>query len=178
MAVAPSRLDEAPLLAEGMFERHAAALRGFCIQRTASRADGEEAVQATFLRALRAMRAGVRPHSERAWLLTIARNALIDHQRRRRIRREDPIGQDGVDHDELPPSAEPGPDLGISPELAKALGTLKPREREVVALRFGGDLTGPEIAEMLGLSLANVQQLLSRSLRRLRDELGQSPTTD
>ena len=42
------------------------------------------------------------------------------------------------------------------------------RDREVLALRFGGDLTGPEIAAMLDLSLANVQQILSRSLRKLR----------
>jgi hypothetical protein len=41
----------------------------------------------------------------------------------------------------------------------------------VVALRFGGDLRGPEIAEMLDLKLATVQQILSRSLRKLRSEL-------
>ena len=41
----------------------------------------------------------------------------------------------------------------------------------MIALRFGGELTGPEIAELLDLSLANVQQILSRSLRRLRVEL-------
>ena len=29
-------------------------------------------------------------------------------------------------------------------------------------------MTGPEIAHLLGLSLANVQQILSRSLRKLR----------
>ena len=52
-----------------------------------------------------------------------------------------------------------------------ALATLSQRDREIIALRFGGDLTGPEIAELLGLSLANVQQILSRSLRRLRAEL-------
>jgi DNA-directed RNA polymerase specialized sigma subunit len=38
----------------------------------------------------------------------------------------------------------------------------------VLALRFGGDLTGPEIAALLDLSLANVQQIVSRSLRTLR----------
>jgi RNA polymerase sigma factor (sigma-70 family) len=52
-----------------------------------------------------------------------------------------------------------------------ALSKLSPRDREVIALRFGGDLNGPEIAEMTGLSLANVQQILSRSLRKLRDAL-------
>ena len=38
----------------------------------------------------------------------------------------------------------------------------------IIALRFGGGLSGPEIAETTGLSLANVQQILSRSLRRMR----------
>jgi hypothetical protein len=38
-------------------------------------------------------------------------------------------------------------------------------------LRFGGDLNGPEIAALTGLSLANVQQILSRSLRALRLQL-------
>ena len=63
------------------------------------------------------------------------------------------------------------PDLGLSPDLAAGLATLTERDREVIGLRFGGDLTGPEIADELGLSLANVQQILSRSLRRLRAQL-------
>ena len=56
----------------------------------------------------------------------------------------------------------------MEPELAAALDELGDREREIIALRFGGDLTGPEIASLTGLSLANVQQILSRSLRKLR----------
>ncbi len=61
--------------------------------------------------------------------------------------------------------------LGPEPDLARALERLGERERELIALRFGGDMTGAEIAEMTGLTLANVQQILSRSLRRLRAEL-------
>ena len=44
----------------------------------------------------------------------------------------------------------------------------------MLALRFGGDLTGPEIAELMDLSLANVQQIVSRSLRKLRTLLDRS----
>jgi RNA polymerase sigma-70 factor (ECF subfamily) len=51
---------------------------------------------------------------------------------------------------------------------------LSAREREIIALRFGGELAGPEIAEVTGLSLANVQQILSRSLRRMRDVLDEN----
>jgi DNA-directed RNA polymerase specialized sigma24 family protein len=32
-------------------------------------------------------------------------------------------------------------------------------------------MTGPEIAEVTGLTLANVHQILSRAMRTLRDEL-------
>jgi RNA polymerase sigma factor (sigma-70 family) len=64
----------------------------------------------------------------------------------------------------------PGPEerFTSSTELLEALTQLSERDREVLALRFGGDLTGPEIATLLQLSLANVQQILSRSLRKLR----------
>ena len=62
-------------------------------------------------------------------------------------------------------------DLGISPELQRALERLGPRERELIALRYGADMTTIQIAELTELSVVNVQQILSRSLRRLRDEL-------
>ena len=55
-----------------------------------------------------------------------------------------------------------------SSELLGALARLTERDREVLALRFGGDMSGPEIAQLMNLSLANVQQILSRSLRKLR----------
>ena len=53
------------------------------------------------------------------------------------------------------------------PQLAAALQRLERREREAIALRFGGDLRNAEIAELLGVSVANAQQILSRALRRL-----------
>ena len=41
----------------------------------------------------------------------------------------------------------------------------------MIGLRFGADLAGAEIAEMLELTVANVQQILSRTLKRLRERL-------
>jgi RNA polymerase sigma factor (sigma-70 family) len=64
--------------------------------------------------------------------------------------------------------------LGSS-ELNHALAELTEREREVLALRFGGDLTGAEIAELLELTVANVQQITSRALRKLRTLLTHTP---
>ena len=48
---------------------------------------------------------------------------------------------------------------------------LSQREREVIAMRYGADLTTAEIARLLDLSEANVLQISSRALRRLRREL-------
>jgi RNA polymerase sigma-70 factor (ECF subfamily) len=145
---------------------------GFFAYRLRSVADAEDLTQRTFERALRAWgRFDPERAPARVWLLTIARNLLIDHYRADVWGRQQAIEE--VAEGELG-SELPEPDLGIEPELASALAELVPRDREVLALRFGGDLNGPEIAELTGLSLANVQQILSRSLRRLRECLDSS----
>jgi RNA polymerase sigma-70 factor (ECF subfamily) len=94
-------------------------------------------------------------------LLAIAHNLLIDHYRA--ARPTEPL--------ELEAAQDP-PELGLDPRLQAALETLEDRDREIIALRFGADLTGAEIAALTGLTLANVQQILSRALRKLRAELG------
>jgi RNA polymerase sigma-70 factor (ECF subfamily) len=142
---------------------------GFFAYRVQSVATAEDLTQQTFERALRAWRRFDPERSAvRTWLLAIARNLLIDHYRADVWRRQQAIEE--VAEGDLG-SELPEPDLGIDPELAEALAELVPRDREVLALRFGGDLNGPEIAEMTGLTVANVQQILSRSLRRLRARL-------
>jgi RNA polymerase sigma-70 factor (ECF subfamily) len=107
-------------------------------------------------------------------LFAIARNVMIDYQRKRRVERLERVV-------EPPEATTPGPDerFGGSTELVDALGHLSERDREVLALRYGGDLTGPEVAEVLGLTLANVQQVTSRSLRKLQQllEAGHSAPT-
>ncbi len=152
-----------------VYDGHIWNVYGFFAYRVKRKGDAEDLTQQTFERALRAWS---RFDPERApvgaWLLAIARNLLIDHYRRDDSQRmealeETPTDQLGTE--------VPAPDLGIEPRLAEALSTLSSRDREIVALRFGGDLSGPEIAELTGLSLANVQQILSRSLRRMRDSL-------
>jgi RNA polymerase sigma-B factor len=52
--------------------------------------------------------------------------------------------------------------------LEPALSALPPRERVILSLRFGLDLTQSEIASRLGMSQMHVSRLLRRSLDRLR----------
>jgi len=48
------------------------------------------------------------------------------------------------------------------------LATLAPREREILHLRFFGDLTQSQIADRLGISQMHVSRLLSQTLSNLR----------
>jgi RNA polymerase sigma factor (sigma-70 family) len=151
-----------------LYEEHVWGVYGFFGYRVASRADAEDLTQLTFERALRAWNRFDRDRaSARTWLMSIANNLLIDHYRRDRTSMQEPV-EDHQSRRELMTKEE---ELGLSPEIAAALEELGERERQLIALRFGGELTGPEIAELTGLSLANVQQILSRSLRKVRAKL-------
>ena len=156
---------------ESAYDKHVWSIYGFFAYRVRSRDDAEDLTQKTFERALRAWpQFDPERGSPGVWLAAIARNLLVDHYR---------ADSSGAQQQTLEETGEeslgtvtPEPSLGIDPEVAAALAGLSRRDREIVALRYGGDLTGPEIAELTGLTLANVQQILSRSLRRLRVALG------
>ena len=109
--------------------------------------------------------------------MAIARNLLADHFRRQSYRQA--ISLDG--HPALAASLASSDDPAascMSLDLVRDwLGRLQPREREVLALRFGADLPASEIARQLGLSEGNVHQISSRSLRRLHDQLPRSELT-
>src|SRR4051812_19070359 len=169
-AAATGRIEPvaAPDLAD-VFDDHAWFVYGFFAYRLGSRAEAEDLTQATFEKALRAWhRFDPRRATPRTWLMAIAANLLIDHHRSGRSRRVVPLGEPAALDRYLPEVRGPGEDLGLAPELEAALATLAERERELIAMRFGADLTGPEIAAQTGLTLANVQQILSRALRKLR----------
>jgi RNA polymerase sigma factor (sigma-70 family) len=158
-----------------VYDEHVWDVYGFFGYRVRSREEAEDLTQATFERALRAWeRFDDERATARTWLMSIAHNLLVDHYRRDRSDRQHPLPVE--EHQELDGGERlEETSLGVSPELAEALEVLSDRDREVIALRFGGDLTGPEVAEITGLTLANVQQILSRSLRRLREELEGPP---
>lgn len=158
-----------------VYDEHIWDVYGYVAYRLSSREEAEDVTQMAFERALKAWkRYDPSRASAKTWLISIAHNLLIDHYRaakRPTEQLDDELAERHGVH-----VAGPEQDLGLSPELAAALATLGQRDREVIALRFGGDLTGPEIADLLGLSLANVQQIVSRSLRKLRAEL--EPASD
>ncbi|HET7617579.1 MAG TPA: sigma-70 family RNA polymerase sigma factor [Vicinamibacterales bacterium] len=130
-------------------------------------AEAEDLTARTFEKAWRARHRYRRDLAGFAtWLLTIARNVAIDHLRARQ--RHEPLEA---------ASAMPAP--GHTPEqqavrqsdaqrLAALLATLPPRERELMALKYGADMTNRAIARATGLSESNVGTILHRTVESLR----------
>jgi RNA polymerase sigma-70 factor (ECF subfamily) len=133
---------------------------------------GLDVAQQTFARALEALpRYEWRGQPVRAWLFTIARNALIDHRAKlNRIRPEDPaVLARRREH-----AAPEPPRLGSlgDGELQRTVGRLPLPQRQVIVLRYMNDLSYPEIADLLGRSPDAVRQIHQRALARLRARLG------
>jgi RNA polymerase sigma-70 factor (ECF subfamily) len=152
---------------ERLYAAEAAGLFSFLAYRTGDRALAEDLLADAFERALRARtRFDRRRASQKTWLYAIALNVLRDHVRRaaaetRALERAD----------EAAPPADPLASIHHRDELGRALATLSAEERESVALRFGADLTVPEIAKVLGEPLTTVEGRVYRALRKLRSEL-------
>ncbi len=155
-----------------LFSEHAEPLLSFLVMRTGDRAMAEDLVADTFERALRRRRLFDRRRgTEKAWLYTIAVNLLRDNARRRaterRVLAEVPVGRSHAD--------DIADETHRRTSVSEALDVLTPEEREAVALRFGGDLSVPEMAAALDVPLTTMEGRLYRALRKLRDTLGERP---
>jgi RNA polymerase sigma factor (sigma-70 family) len=152
---------------ERLYAAEAAGLFSFLAYRTGDRALAEDLLADAFERALRARgRFDRRRGSQKTWLYAIALNCLRDHARRasaeaRALERAD----------EPPTETDPLAAVEHRDQLGRALGTLSGEEREAIAMRFGADLTVPEIAKVLGEPLTTVEGRVYRALRKLRAEL-------
>ena len=58
--------------------------------------------------------------------------------------------------------------------LLRILGTLPPRQQEVIQLKFQNDLSYQEISEITQLSVSNVGVMIHNALKTLRQRYGQA----
>lgn len=103
-----------------------------------------------------------------AWLFGIAHHVLNDHFRQQK--RWQWLSLDALrQRFSLTPEPE---EAFIQNErqtaVLQAVAQLPERERDVVALKFGGNLTNRQIAELTGLTASNVGIILYRSLKQLK----------
>ena len=148
---------------------HLDAVYRYLVYLTGDRAAAEDLAAETFEKAFRSWRRfDPRRGQPRVWLCRIAPSPAVDWFRAeaRRRRREEVYAHDLQELDESV-FAE-----GLSPELERALRTLTPAEREVIALRVLLELDGPAAARVLGISATACSTRLSRALQRLEERMG------
>lgn len=141
-------------------------------------ADAEDLVQETFVRVHARLDTLVEADSVRAWVGRIARNVLVDHQRRRAVRARGEAPADEAAPEMAAP--QPEPDVGLDQTVAGWLEGFLARlaPEDATALRLV-DLEGrpqSELAARAGLSLSGAKSRVQRARKKLRGALEQCCT--
>ncbi|MBF6137981.1 RNA polymerase sigma-70 factor [Nocardia otitidiscaviarum] len=161
--------------AEGLaeFERQRGRLFALAYRMLGSASEAEDAVQETYLRWDAADRADIR--AAEAWLTTVVVNLCRTWLDSARARRETYVGpwipepvRTGAG--ELGPLESAEQRELVSLAFLTMLERLTPAERAVFVLREAFGYPHREIAEMLGLTEANSQQLYRRAAQRVREQ--------
>ncbi|MBN1852935.1 MAG: sigma-70 family RNA polymerase sigma factor [Pirellulales bacterium] len=153
----------------GLVDAHAAALELFAARWTSW---PQDCVQEAFIELARQPE---EPHSVSAWLFRVVRNRALNAARfeQRRRQREQTAAR------LRPVSGHPcyGDSLDAT-DACRALETLDPSSYEIIVLRIWGQLSFPEISEVLGCSISSAHRRYGRALEELRRilELSSCPT--
>jgi RNA polymerase sigma-70 factor (ECF subfamily) len=143
---------------------------GYVRQRVNDTPTAQDLTATVFERALAGWNGRRKPSSLAPWLFRIARNTVVSHYRRKS--RSEMVLEEPDDK----PTAEPGPEDNLLQAerwalIQDAMRRLSRRERDILALKFGGGLTNRAISPIIGISEGNVAVILHRSLRKLQTAL-------
>lgn len=150
---------------ELLVKRHARPIYAFCRRIMGDATEAEDRTQEAFLRAYQSIDRFDLHRSFGAWLHRIAQNACIDVLRQRKAWSPLPAGEEaGLT---APPPLRHG-DLG---DLEELVAQLPGKYRAVLHLKYTQGLTGPEIADALGMTAVGVRVTLHRAIRLLREKV-------
>lgn len=157
-----------------LYRRHAPAVARAVGDNVADREERLDVVQEAFVRALDKLD-GLRDDDHfRPWLLQIARNAAIDHRRKRLA-----FSPQSIDTLVEPPAGlDPGPELlaevaELAGRVQDGLATLSPRDATAVGMAAHLGFGPTEIGAALGITPNNAKVVLHRARRRLRSAIEQ-----
>jgi RNA polymerase sigma factor (sigma-70 family) len=166
LALAAAAGDRAAFAA--IYDRYADRLHDFCIGMLRDREAAADCVQDVFVTAATKLNQLREPDRLRSWLYAIARSEALTRIRHRR--REQPS-------EEFPEMASAEPELAtlaarteLVDLIDDASGGLSDRDRTVLELAYRQDLSGPQLAEALGVTNKNANHLVER----LRDTIARS----
>ena len=139
---------------------------------TGNRADAEDLLQATLAKAYQSWDRIDDPAALDTYVRRVMANTHISSWRRRRV--------DEYPTDQVPDSAtaDATDDSDLQDLLQRALDRLPRRMRAAVVLRYCDDMSEPEVAAALGVSVGTVKSTVARAVAKLREdsELGTDST--
>ena len=161
-----------------LYDRYRTMAYSIALRITADATLAEDVVQDAFLGVWRnAGRYATGRGSVKTWLLAIVHHRAVDAVRRRRPTTELPERED------VPPPALRLPDVweDVSAsldrdEIAAAMTTLSPVQREAIELAYWGGLTQQEIADRTATPLGTVKSRMRLGLLAMRRRLEEGPT--
>ena len=160
---------------EMLVHRYTQPLYAFATRILGSADDAADVVQHTFIQCYNALARLRSDTALRPWFYRVARNRCLDLIRQRRTLPADRPRDDEDDVDAFAMIADSGPSLESLAErhdlqrlLTEAIAELPSKYREVVVLRYEGDLTFSEIAEALGIPENSAKTLFQRAKTMLR----------
>lgn len=162
-----------PLDAENLWQELHDPLLAFIARRVGDRGEAEDILQEVMLRIHRQAGDLRRPGAVVAWVHRIARNAIADHHRSPRVRRERPGGIDpGAALLAAPPEVPEEEERG---ELAACMGPMLRRlpdaQRRALELVEVEGVRQADAAARLGLSVSGMKSRVQRARAALRDML-------
>jgi len=158
----------------GLYERHCHAVYNHCFRRTGSWSLAEELTAATFLTAWRRRATVPRdPDGEVPWLFAVANNVLRNAHRaqRRYAAALARLPQPDAAADPIDVVAARGDAQRWMARLLPVLSRLPLRQRQVIELCAGANLTASQAAAVLGIPPGTVKSRLARGLARVRREI-------
>ena len=151
-----------------LFSRYESMLMRIMHRQMRNDEDRRELVQQTFLQLHRARNDFEQGRKLRPWLMTIAYNLKREYFRRRMRKPEA-----ALEFEPPAPSSERDPldRKATAARVRAALAQLPEGQREVIAMHWLEELSFPEVAEILGLSVSAVKVRAHRGYKALRKRL-------
>ncbi len=141
----------------------------FCYYRVFDREIAKELTQETFMRTWKNLTAGGKIDNIRAFLYRVARNAIIDHSRKKKEASLDNLREQGIDFGmEIEKTLQDGIDNDSAVEAIKKLDDIY---REALLLRFVDGFGPKEISEMLNETQNVISVRLNRGLKQLQSRI-------
>ena len=160
----PAALDEQAFHA--CYRRTAGPLRAYVVRVMGSVTQADDIVQEAYLRLLRVERPPDEPAEQRALLIRIASNLMVDHWRRAR--------REGAEGSPAPEGIADSPDLALRLDMARVFAALRPEQRQLVWLAYVEGASHKEIGTAIGVRERSVRVLLHRAKRKLAALLGEA----